>query len=268
MSAAKSSRTAKSAATKKGAPRAPPTHPPWIDMIKECIITHKEDARTGVSRHQIKKFVEDKYDIEIGNAQVTQLSKAITSGAEKDIFSLPKGPSGRVKLAPKVQRPPETAAKENKPVAAKAPKAPAKAKASTTKEKAAPAKSTKVAKTAKKPVIAKKPAAKAAPATKRAAPAKSRPVATSKSADTKKATATKAKAAPAAKKAEVKKAPAKKAAPAKKTVAPSKRDSAKKAVTGRAPASKAKPAAKPARKPPTARGTTTSSRSARAAKRA
>ena len=34
MSAAKSSKTAKSAGTKKTAPRAPPTHPPWIDMIK------------------------------------------------------------------------------------------------------------------------------------------------------------------------------------------------------------------------------------------
>lgn len=55
--------------------------------------------------------------MEIGNAQVTQLSKAIAVGAEKGIFSLPKGcyfcdilildlssllgPSGRVKLAPK-----------------------------------------------------------------------------------------------------------------------------------------------------------------------
>lgn len=37
------------------------------------------------------RFVEENYNLEIGNAQVTQLSKAITSGAEKNIFALPKG---------------------------------------------------------------------------------------------------------------------------------------------------------------------------------
>jgi histone H1/5 len=63
--------------------------------------------------------VEEKYQLEIGNAQVSQLSRAIAVGAEKGVFSLPKGrkiaaiscwvrlniflgPSGRVKLAPKV----------------------------------------------------------------------------------------------------------------------------------------------------------------------
>jgi histone H1/5 len=63
--------------------------------------------------------VEEKYELEIGNAQVSQLSRAIAVGAEKGVFSLPKGrniaaisccvhlniflgPSGRVKLAPKV----------------------------------------------------------------------------------------------------------------------------------------------------------------------
>ena len=34
MSAAKESSTAKSAASKKSAPRAAPTHPSWVDMIK------------------------------------------------------------------------------------------------------------------------------------------------------------------------------------------------------------------------------------------
>ena len=37
------------------------------------------------------RYVEEQYNLEIGNAQVTQLSKAITSGAEKNIFALPKG---------------------------------------------------------------------------------------------------------------------------------------------------------------------------------
>ena len=56
----------------------------------------------------------------MGNAQNTQLSKAITVGSEKGVFHLPKGfkffcplylhlsillgPSGRVKLAPKVTK--------------------------------------------------------------------------------------------------------------------------------------------------------------------
>lgn len=68
------------------------------------------------------RFVETQYKLEIGAAQNTQLSKAIASGAEKKVFSLPKGTfilffhlhlpmltelllgaSGRVKLAPKVK---------------------------------------------------------------------------------------------------------------------------------------------------------------------
>ena len=32
-----------------------------------------------------------------------QLNRAITSGAEAGIFALPKGPSGKVKLAPKTK---------------------------------------------------------------------------------------------------------------------------------------------------------------------
>ncbi|KAJ7762430.1 hypothetical protein B0H14DRAFT_3165637 [Mycena olivaceomarginata] len=43
------------------------------------------------------------YKLSIGAAQNTQLSKALTAGSEKNIFVLPKGPSGRVKLAPKTK---------------------------------------------------------------------------------------------------------------------------------------------------------------------
>jgi histone H1/5 len=39
----------------------------------------------------VPRFVEDKYGLEIGNAQNTQLSKAIATGAEKGHFVLPKG---------------------------------------------------------------------------------------------------------------------------------------------------------------------------------
>lgn len=77
--------------------------------MQECIAAHPDDARYGVSRPQIKKFaplscnylmsqtqrylrfVEENYKLDIGNAQITQLSRAIAVGAEKNVFSLPKG---------------------------------------------------------------------------------------------------------------------------------------------------------------------------------
>ena len=69
---------------------------------------------------RVCRYVESEYQLEIGAAQATQLSKAIASGEMKGIFVLPKGLysrlllrmpieclylnigySGRVKLAPK-----------------------------------------------------------------------------------------------------------------------------------------------------------------------
>jgi hypothetical protein len=37
------------------------------------------------------RFVEATYDLELGPAQVTQLNKAISNGADKGTFYLPKG---------------------------------------------------------------------------------------------------------------------------------------------------------------------------------
>ncbi|KAH8983708.1 hypothetical protein EDB86DRAFT_3106270 [Lactarius hatsudake] len=146
MAPAKKVSTSK--APKKATARSAPTHPSWTDMIKECITAHPDDARHGVSRPQIKKFapiscnylisetqryfrfVEEKYKLEIGNAQITQLSRAIAVGAEKNVFSLPKGPSGRVKLAPKAPKVADDA-KENKPAS--------KTKTTTTKSAPKPA---------------------------------------------------------------------------------------------------------------------------------
>ncbi|KAH9923945.1 uncharacterized protein BXZ73DRAFT_103679 [Epithele typhae] len=251
MSAAKKTSTSKSATARKGAPRAAPSHPPWIDMIKECILEHPEDARQGVSRPMIKKFVEDKYKLEIGAAQNTQLSKALQTGASKSIFVLPKGFAGRVKLPPKSVRPAgDSATKENKPDS----KAAAKPKAAAKK----PVAKTATAKTTtKKTAVAKKSTAtKASAGIKKPVPKAATKAAVAKP----KAAAAKPKAAPAKKASTTapKKAPAKKAAPApKKTAAASKRDSAKKSVTGKAPAKK--PAAK-------ATGTKTSSRTKAAKK--
>ncbi|KAG6886017.1 hypothetical protein C0993_006133 [Termitomyces sp. T159_Od127] len=79
------------------------THPSWMDMIKECIIAHPDESRSGVSRPTIKKFVESTYHVAVDHAAASQLNRAITSGSEKGTFVLPKGPSGKVKLAPQAR---------------------------------------------------------------------------------------------------------------------------------------------------------------------
>lgn len=73
------------------------------------------------------RYVEEQYSLQIGNAQNTQLARAIATGAEKGIFVLPKGclipsvsyvhpdrltagPAGKVKLPPKNARPVDTSA--------------------------------------------------------------------------------------------------------------------------------------------------------------
>lgn len=88
-------------------------------MPQEAITQHREDARTGVSRSVIKKagpticeqlsyidvrfqYAEEKYKLDMTSASnLHQLNLALTRGAEKETFVFPKGPSGKVKLAPK-----------------------------------------------------------------------------------------------------------------------------------------------------------------------
>ncbi|KAJ7898834.1 hypothetical protein B0H14DRAFT_2556897 [Mycena olivaceomarginata] len=53
--------------------------------------------------HRLSLFLEMKYKLSIGAAQNTHLSEALAAGSEKNNFVFPKGPSGRVKLAPKVK---------------------------------------------------------------------------------------------------------------------------------------------------------------------
>ncbi|KAG1800859.1 uncharacterized protein HD556DRAFT_1304847 [Suillus plorans] len=67
------------------------THPPWIDMITECITTTPDGTRHGVSRPAIKKFVDSKYHLEINPLASSQLNRAIHHGADKGTFVLPKG---------------------------------------------------------------------------------------------------------------------------------------------------------------------------------
>ena len=47
------------------------------------------------------QFVEEKYKIDMNGLQTSQLNRAIAHGAEEGMFQLPKGPSGKVKLASK-----------------------------------------------------------------------------------------------------------------------------------------------------------------------
>ena len=91
-------------------------------MRQDCIVDHPDEARQGVSRATIKKvdgvmlllcsmadddlfrqYAETKYRMDTSGTNLYQLNRAIASGAEKGTFVLPKGPSGKVKLAPKVR---------------------------------------------------------------------------------------------------------------------------------------------------------------------
>ncbi|KAH9001646.1 hypothetical protein EDB92DRAFT_1788401 [Lactarius akahatsu] len=107
----KSSTTKKPAAAKKPSTKKSTSksveHPSWKDIIKEAIVQHPEDARSGVSRSTIKKYAEEKYKLDMTSASnLHQLNLALTRGAEKETFVFPKGPSGKVKLAPKRPRAP------------------------------------------------------------------------------------------------------------------------------------------------------------------
>ncbi|KAG9318431.1 hypothetical protein JVU11DRAFT_522 [Chiua virens] len=91
-----------------------PTHPPWIEMITECIATTPDGTRHGVSRPAIKKFVDSKYHLPMNAAATNQLNRAIAHGMHSGNFVLPKGPSGKVKLAP--QRAGEITKENKKPL--------------------------------------------------------------------------------------------------------------------------------------------------------
>ncbi|KAI0831127.1 hypothetical protein BC628DRAFT_1352376 [Trametes gibbosa] len=142
------------------------SHPSWKDMIKECIVAHKDEARSGVSRSTIKKFVSERYGLDATSAvNLSHLNRAITNGAEEGIFALPKGPSGKVKLAPKTKPAPANENIEPAPVkkVATTKKSDAVTKKSAVKK--APAKTTKAPstkKTSSAKTVEKKTAAKAA----------------------------------------------------------------------------------------------------------
>jgi len=87
--------------TEKSAKTNATGHPSWKAIIMECITLHTEDAHIGVSRQTLKKFAQDKYTLEPTGSNVLNLNHALSYGVQKGLFVFPKGPSGRVKLAPK-----------------------------------------------------------------------------------------------------------------------------------------------------------------------
>ena len=137
------------------------------------------------------QFAEETYQVEVSGTNLYQLNRAISSGATAGVFALPKGPSGKVKLAPKKKPTSDdevcddcdpgdvmlTHTQNSKPAPAKKPvvkKAPVK-KAEAPPKKAA-AKETATARKGKKPAAAKKSTTTkkvtTAPAPKKAAPKK------------------------------------------------------------------------------------------------
>ncbi|KAF8497148.1 hypothetical protein F5888DRAFT_1794473 [Russula emetica] len=174
--AAKKSTTAKKPTLKKAASKSSVLdHPSWKDIIKEAITQHREDARTGVSRSAIKKFAEEKYKLDMtSGSNLHQLNLALIRGVEKEIFVFPKGPSGKVKLAPKRPKnaqPPSRKAKSTEATKAAPAKKAALGKSKTSTNKTATAKKS-VAAPKKAPAATKKTTAAKKPSTKKTTSAK------------------------------------------------------------------------------------------------
>lgn len=197
MAPTKAKSAVATAPAKKSTSSRKPSSMTYEDMIIEAIISYGEEGRSGLGRPTLKKVILAKHP-DTGKLPLssfsTHLNSAIVRGKDKGVFLLPKGVSGKVKLAAKAKHAAATSAAPKKITAAK---------------KAAPASSsTKKAKSStSKAASAKKTAIKKAPAKT-----------TTKKTPVKKASArtTTAKKTPA-KKAPAKKAPAKKAATTKKT---------------------------------------------------
>ncbi|KAI9319439.1 hypothetical protein BX666DRAFT_2025733 [Dichotomocladium elegans] len=137
--------------------KRPAEHPPYESMIKAAILSLKE--RKGSSRPAIKKYILANYKVSPGAHFDTQVSAAIKRGASKNVFALPKGLSGTVKLVkPEKKAPAEKKDKKEKPEKKVAAAAEPKVPATSTAKKSAPKKPLAVKKTAaaKKAALAKK----------------------------------------------------------------------------------------------------------------
>ncbi|TGO64348.1 hypothetical protein BOTNAR_0089g00370 [Botryotinia narcissicola] len=222
----------KAATTTAAAPKAkaaPSDHASYQDMIIDAIINLKE--RNGSSRIQLKKYLKANNKINAGDSMFDSLfNRALKNGVAKEVFIMPKGSSGTVKLAPKAKKAPAEKAPKKATEKKAAVKKTAVKKTTAIKEKkpadAAATKEKKVAapkKAVAKPKTAAKPKEKKATVTKvkKATTPKDAPAVVEKDTVLKKTASgrvTKTKT-DAPKKAAVKKTATKKAAPKKAAVA-------------------------------------------------
>jgi histone H1/5 len=58
-------------------------------MLQEAIVNSKE--RMGISRTVIKNYIESNYKMEITPSVVSNISRALKTGEDKNIFVFPKG---------------------------------------------------------------------------------------------------------------------------------------------------------------------------------
>ena len=197
MAPTKAKSAVATAPAKKSTSSRKPSSMTYEDMIIEAIISYGEEGRSGLGRPTLKKVILAKHP-DTGKLPLssfsTHLNSAIVRGKDKGVFLLPKGVSGKVKLAAKAKHAAGTSAAPKKITAAKkaAPSSSSTKKAKSSTSKAASAKKTAIKKAPAKTTTKKTPVKKASAKT------------------------TTAKKTPA-KKAPAKKAPAKKAATTKKT---------------------------------------------------
>lgn len=197
MAPTKAKSAVATAPAKKSTSSRKPSSMTYEDMIIEAIISYGEEGRSGLGRPTLKKVILAKHP-DTGKLPLssfsTHLNSAIVRGKDKGVFLLPKGVSGKVKLAAKAKHAAATSAAPKKITAAKkaAPSSSSTKKAKSSTSKAASAKKTAIKKAPAKTTTKKTPVQKASAKT------------------------TTAKKTPA-KKAPAKKAPAKKAATTKKT---------------------------------------------------
>merc|ERR1712129_572732 len=158
--ATRSQPPATSMATKESKPKAPATHPKYIDMITAAIPALKE--RMGSSRQAILKYIVTNYKVDAAKA-VVAVRLALKAGMAKGVIKTAKEAgkgAGKFKVV-KVEKPKKPAVKKpavKKPVAKKpAAKKPAAKKAATPKKAVAKKPTAKKATPKKKPA-AKKPA--------------------------------------------------------------------------------------------------------------
>ncbi|KAG8807039.1 hypothetical protein FRC18_005775, partial [Serendipita sp. 400] len=167
--AKESKATKESDAKAKGAAKRKPTgekHPPFEDIIRECIAEATGDVRDGVSRPTIKKFIETRYGLEMNGLTVSNINRAIINGEKKGVFLLPKGASGKVKLAKgvptdKENNAPSTKSAQRRLAVAKNNAKKEKAAAKTTSKATAPKKAAPAPKKASAPAAPRQPLKKA-----------------------------------------------------------------------------------------------------------